>query len=304
MISRKTAMVIAKAYTNKFSYKSISNHRQNKEKIYSDGLYDFLYENDYQAWFCNASRSPITIRSLKEWFLRIHTGETLTKWTLDWPWDRRRALGQQYLRNLARDFLNFFEENRHDKWTFSRYNSQYEELLRRLEIDGYIYKDGELYQSEADVLEVEEEIGILERLHSSLKLPDKSSTFKYLKLSEEHYVAARWSDCIANTRKFFEATLKQVCERFAQLNNITISDNNLERPIEVRNFLENEGILERREKETIDKIYGLLSHTGSHPYMAEKDQARLLRQISLTITQFIMLRLEGSVKQEIKNNIS
>jgi hypothetical protein len=288
-------MAIAQAYTAKFSYRSTNYHGRSEEKIYRDSLYDFLYEHDYQAWFCNASKKYFDVRSLKEWFLRIHTGETLVKATSDWPWDKRQALGQQYLRNLARDFLAFCEANRHDGWVAERYKRQYEELFRRLEIDGYIFRDGELYQPEADVLDVEEEGGLLEKLHFSLGLPDKSTTFEFLKLSEDHYVAGRWSDCIANSRKFFEAILQQVCALLAKLKGVTISEQKLERPVEVRNFLETQGLLERKEREAVEKIYGLLSHTGSHPYMAEKDQARLLRQISLTITQFVMLRMEGAV---------
>lgn len=66
----------------------------------------------------------------------------------------------------------------------------------------------------------------------------------------------------------------------------------------MRTFLEKEALLEKKERETIDKIYGLLSHTGSHPYMAEKDQARLLRQMSLTLIQFVLLRLEGFIKKQ------
>ncbi len=70
----------------------------------------------------------------------------------------------------------------------------------------------------------------------------------------------------------------------------------LENPREVRDYLEREGLLEAKEKEALAKIYSLLSHTGGHPYMAENDQARLLRHLSLTFSQFAMLRLEGLVK--------
>jgi hypothetical protein len=46
-------------------------------------------------------------------------------------------------------------------------------------------------------------------------------------------------------------------------------------------------------KEALAKVYGLLSHTGGHPYMAQNDQARLLRHLALTFSQFAMLRLRG-----------
>ena len=181
-------------------------------------------------------------------------------------------------------FLIFYEENCHDHWAGGLFRPQYEELLRRLELDGYVLREGQLYRSEADVLDFEEETGLLENLYSSLALPNKSITFEFLKLSEDHYVTGHWSDCIANSRKFLEAILQQVTERFSGLKGVTISEKSLERPVEVRNFLEAQNLLEHKEREAVDKIYGLLSHTGSHPYMAEKDQARLLRQISLTMT--------------------
>jgi hypothetical protein len=63
--------------------------------------------------------------------------------------------------------------------------------------------------------------------------------------------------------------------------------------VEVRKYLLKNNLLDNNEVEAVEKIYGLLSHTGAHPYMAESDQARLLRQISLLFAQFIMLRLDG-----------
>jgi hypothetical protein len=42
-------------------------------------------------------------------------------------------------------------------------------------------------------------------------------------------------------------------------------------------------------------VYGLLSHTGAHPYMAENDQARLLRHLALLFAHFAMLRLQGKL---------
>ena len=38
-----------------------------------------------------------------------------------------------------------------------------------------------------------------------------------------------------------------------------------------------------------------MSDTGGHPYMAAKDQARLMRHLALTFSQFVLLRLEGYI---------
>jgi hypothetical protein len=112
-------------------------------------------------------------------------------------------------------------------------------------------------------------------------------------LSELHYTEGRWSDCIGNSRKFFETVFSEVAQRYSEMIGKPLNMQIREKPVEVRQYLEDNKLLEKREREAVDKIYGLLSHTGGHPYMAESDQARLLRQISLLFTQFIMLRLEA-----------
>lgn len=66
------------------------------------------------------------------------------------------------------------------------------------------------------------------------------------------------------------------------------------RPARVREYLESSGLLESKEKEALSSVYALLSETGSHPYMAASDQARLLRHLALTLSQFVLLRLKGS----------
>jgi hypothetical protein len=298
MISRKTTMVIANAYTSKFSNTSYSS-----ETIYRDKFYDFLYEHEYEAWFCNMVKGIFYIRDLQEWILQIHTGESLVGVTPNWPWDKRREFGQVYLRNLARDFIMWYRSAK-DDFYIQYYRRFCDEMTRRLEIDGYVFRDDELYQTEIEILDVETETGLLQNLHSALNLSDRQETFEFLKLTEDHYVSCRWSDSISNARKFFEVILQQVAYRHASAAKGTILDSStLQRPVAVREYLENEGLLEKKEREAVDKIYGLLSHTGGHPYMAEKDQARLLRQISLTVTQFIMLRLEGALKQGLPNKV-
>ena len=292
MISRKSAMAIANAYTNKFSHKPSSSSGQ-REKVYRDSLYDFLYEHEYEAWFCNLAKHNFKVRELQEFFLKIHTGESLANATPKWTWEQRAALGQNYLKNLSRDYILFYSKLP-DSWYTKYYQTYFDDLSRRLEIDGYIFKDNDLYQTEVEILDVEAEAGLLEKLHVALNLSERHQTFQFLKLSEEHYIAGRWSDCISNSRKFFEAILKQVALKYSELKQCPLSESNLTRPVAIRDFLENEELIEKNEREAIDKIYGLLSHTGGQPYMAEKEQARLLRQICLTMTQFVMLRLEGA----------
>jgi hypothetical protein len=264
------------------------------EKVYWESFYDYLYERNYEAWFCNMVRNIRGIRTLKEWLLQIHTGESFVSATPNWPWDKRIELGQVYLKNLARDFIVWYREQ--TNYLVESYKAAYEEIIRRLEIDGYVFQNDELRQTEVEILDVEAETGLLESLHIKLGLSDRQQTFEFLKLAEDHYVAGRWSDCIGNARKFFEVVLQQVANKHSIVTKgMAIAASTLERPVAVRDYLEHETLLEKKEREAVDKIYGLLSHTGGHPYMAEQDQARLLRQICLTMTQFIMLRLEGAL---------
>jgi hypothetical protein len=293
MISRKTAMTIAEFYASKFSGRSSSN---STATVYKDGLYDFLYENNYAAYFCNAARINRWPRDLKNWVLKLHTGETLVNATQNWSWQERERLGQRYLKDLAESILNWYAEGR-DQWNQKRYDPLRDELLRRLELDGYVLRDATLRFTGGDVLNVEEERTLLHHLHTSLALPDQDQTFQFLQLAEEHFIAGRWSDCIGNSRKFFEAILSQIAATYSQRKLGTpLGSAVSSRRADVRRFLEDKGLVEKKEREAIDKVYGLLSHTGGHPYMAEDDQARLLRQLSLVLTQFALLRLEGALK--------
>lgn len=67
MISRGSSMAIAAAYVDKFkSQTRTGTQRGMADKVHRDLFYDFLYEHDYEAWFCNAARKPARIRGLKD----------------------------------------------------------------------------------------------------------------------------------------------------------------------------------------------------------------------------------------------
>ena len=273
------------------------------EKVRNHDVYDFLYENEYEAWFCNLARSPAHIRAFKDFWLKIHTGEALVPATKDWTWQQRKKLGQRILRELSRDYLRWYEKIRDHPLQGKEYKSYAEKIQRRLELDGYVYRDGELMQQQSDVLNVEEESQILNSLFHKTGLGRASDAFEFLRLGEEHFVAGRWSDCISNVRKFFELTLQEGARSLGASRGEPLVEVSLSRPIDVRQYLEQQGIFEKKERESIDKLYGLLSETGAHPYMAESDQARLLRQLSLTLSQFVLLRLEAALKQGVTRRV-
>ena len=260
-------------------------------------LYRFLFGNDFPAYICNAARKmenkSATIIDIENLVLQLHTGESLVDATPGWDWESREKLGQQHLLELARTILN--DEKK--EWDGRpRFRSK-DALLARLELDGYVYRDNSLYPADDDVLNVEEEKTVLAFLYSKLGLLEKDKAFSFFDDSEARYSSGFWSDAITNSRRFFEFVLSQCAAKYSlEKCGSSLDERVLSRPVEVRAFLEKNGLIEAKECEAIAKTYGLLSHTGAHPYMAEKDQARLLRQLVMTLTQFILLRLEGASK--------
>jgi len=316
MISRKTALLLAEIITKVFSYtfnsSSLFHDSQSKRNyaINTDDLYDYLFENNYEAWFCNLAKVKSgysekfshATRNLKEFVLKLHTGETQASATPQWTWEQRQKLGQQYLENLAEDILNSWYTDWSQKQDYAKPIDQnsIELLSRNLELDGYIYRDSRLLAPEKDVLDVDAETGLLKYLFTSLALANSDTAFHHLSLSAEHYENGNWDDSISNSRKFFECILQETVSLHSQtIKKSPLPLSTLEKSVLVREYLEREGLLETKETEAVAKVYGLLSHTGSHPYMAEKDQARLLRHLALTFSQFVLLRLQGSNASKI-----
>jgi len=311
MISRKTTVTlsdaIVKIFSRAYDHPIGSGPVRRHVSLYEvkvDELYDYLFENNYEAWFCNLAKTTkhrseeynSATRELKELIMKLHTGEAIAHLTPKWTWEQRQQLGQKHLENLAEDLLNTW----HSTWSeLTKYYRPISEekitlLIRNLELDGYIYSNKKLLSPEKDVLNVEQETSLLKNLYTSLGLSNSDVAFHHLTLSEEHYVSEKWDDSISNSRKYFECVLQEVAAQHSQIfKNAALPEEVIERPIQVRAYLEKENLLEKKEIEAVAKIYGLLSHTGNHPYMAKKDQARLLRNLSLTFSQFVLLRLQG-----------
>jgi len=167
-------------------------------------------------------------------------------------------------------------------------------FLQSLELDGFGFRGDALLAPEEDVLDAKEQGGVLQDLYKELQLQNQDTVFHHLALSEEHYLAKRWDDSISNSRKFLEGVLQEVAaSHHLACHGSAISGETYSRPFRVRDYLETSGLLEGKEKQALSSSYGLLSETGGHPYMAESDQARLLRHLALTFSQFALLRLKG-----------
>jgi hypothetical protein len=228
--------------------------------------------------------------------MQLHTGESVATATPKWTWPQRQTLGQSLLKQLAECLI----KERLTNPEFERYGDSdkkaVDAMRSALELEGYIYKDGTLYVPEESVLQEPEEQGLLVAMMTELGLQDIETLKHHLDLSATHYQDEKWDDSIGNSRKVLEGVLRQVALRTGgRKGTPALTEEELDRPAKVREHLESCGILEKKEKDTLSQVYGLLSETGGHPYVAQKDQARLMRHLSLTFCQFVLLRLRGSL---------
>lgn len=288
MISRRTTLIVADVYVEAFRHSN--RHTTNAAK-----LYDFLFRFDYAAEFCAlarkiARRNHGASRSLKDFILQLHTGESLKNLgSRSLSPEVCAKLGQEYLHKLTEDILTAAMQG-------PRQVPGKRVLLSSLELDGYRYRDSKLLAPEEDVIDVEEERGLLEALATSLQLDDRQTALYHLELSETHYIDQKWDDSIGNSRKYLKKILEDVAKAHSQrIKGSPLQQKFIGRPVKIREYLEAEGLVSGNEKGALAKVYGLLSATGGHPYMAENDQARLLRHLALTFSQFVMLRLEGAL---------
>jgi hypothetical protein len=298
MISRRSARIIAEFYVQSFR-KYVQHSSYVDCKLNAQRLYDFLFDNGYDAWFCNSASRSGTLENLKIFIMKLHTGESL--WvpnTQNWSWENSQKLGQTYLHKLAEDILVFWTTEGRTYRPDDQGQNRLQTLWSSLQLDGYAYSGQLLLAPETDVLETKEEKGVLHALYSELGLASKKTAFHHLDLAEEHFLNSKWDDCISNSRKFLECVVQEVASTHSLLiRKAQLPESIRTRPVKVREYLKDENLLTKKEVDALAANYGLLSETGSHPHMAQNDQARLLRQISLIVSQFVMIRLKGCLGQ-------
>jgi hypothetical protein len=319
MISRKSAKLIADIYGEHF--KSYTSRNIAGEMVYSlkeSEIRDFFYENDYEPWFLSIMKGFIhsgIVTPIKRAIMGLHTGETQAPATSSWEESQRLEIGQNLLKKLAEDILKLYDSIPEISNPFNpsanpvKYSvvqaaasaqRPADEILRtlkaQLELDGYVYREGTLFHTESSVIDEQAEQSYLEELVDLLQLTDTATVKHHIRLAEEDYVNNRWSNSIGNSRHFLEAILSQVLQRISTKLNLNLNQSIYRNATDTRNHLERNGLLTSDERDTIGRIYGLLSNIGGHAYIAQKDQARLMWHLALTCSQFVLLRYEGFLK--------
>lgn len=285
-------------------------------KVDQGKLNDFLYEQGYETWLLQTLRldsNSHTTRLLRNSIMGIHTAETITPCTPDWSAETRQALGQKLLRKLAEDILNLYDSIpvRNDSsssltadilfglaQSLSRpADVEIKALRSQLEIDGFLYRDRHLYPSEKAVIDTVEQRTELERLVDSVPIKERAVIKHHIEESEKAYADNRWGHSISDARNFLEAILREIAAaHHLKTVRTPISDAIYNWPVKVREYLLVQGLIDKAEQEALWKCYGLISRTGSHPNIAEREQARLMRHLALTFSQYMLLQWEGYLK--------
>jgi len=159
MISRASTKAIAEAYNTCFSSYSRGSFNSTVFELHVNALYDFLYVNNFEAWFLNLAKGkyPHHKRQLLEFVLRLHTGESLVTATDGWSWKQRQSFGQRLLADLARALIAERRTNAEFAKYQPRHASVVDGMQRQLELDGYVYREGIILVPEESVLDEEEE---------------------------------------------------------------------------------------------------------------------------------------------------
>jgi len=287
MIGRKVAKRLAEVYRKRF-LRVTRDRTYGRDDHYSvDGkeFHDFLYERDYEPWLLEIADSLnySKPRDLEEFVMGLQTGRSLALVTRDWTIPERQDFGQRILVRFAEDILR----EAHEPTTYAHERESRievrEALLLPLELDGYIYRSGKLYQSDKNVLNEEQEANLLLELINVVRLDNALVMDHHLKMSETQYLDGHWWDSIGNARAFFEEVLKQVAIKYSREHPGDPIDDN-PKAVDVRLYLEKVGLFSHSEIMAIKEVYALLSESGNHPHISEQDQARMMRNLSLTLS--------------------
>jgi len=305
MISRKSTKILAELYKEIFSgsYQKKIGTGYNRRtewayKLYLDSLHDYLFERDYPSWFLLIVKNTkgYDERAIIELIQGLHTGSFLYVYNYQTSQDGYKSLkkeGKELLQKLSVDILNFIFTEKIEKYSNSK-KELINNFLHQLELDGYKYHNRDLYQFEKNILDEEEKKGLIIQLITELNFNNQDVINHHLDLIETNYLQEKWDDSIGNSRKFFEAILKEVADQHSiKKYGKPLSEEIRDWPSKVRIYLEKENLFEKQEISTIKEIYSLMSETGNHPYIAEKEQALFIRNLSLIISHFSILKLIG-----------
>lgn len=302
-ISRRTSINLAKVYAEIFARPHYRIDDLVGVFISQTELYDFFFQNGADHLFLECVEQFTEARQLELFIMHFHDGRSVQAVTDDSTTLRsQHALeveGQAWLFKLTRWALKYISEtveNTRDDDVYERYHLCLQSLVRSVELDGYTWEQGRIIELESDILEAKEERGLIRQLFSSLSLGSYPILDKDLTSSEEHYLNGKWDDCISNARQVLDLIIQELAKDAVKtLGSVALPEKDFRRAAAVREHLEKIGLVSTDEMKAIKEAYAFMSNTGSHPYIAAQDEARLARRMALVYCEFLLLRYRGKV---------
>lgn len=292
-VSRRTALVVAKAYSRAFTRTVLTRTYQEEQRINSDALHDYLFNEDYPPKLVSIFAGFWQPRKMEEFIMYLQEGQSVQHFAPASDDYARKLIGHETLRLLGGTILRFMEQVMKEAplETVKDVQEYYDSLLRLFELDGFQFLEGRLIPMESDSKPAEEERKGIQVLYAALSLPNEVLLKTDLQTAEEHYLNGKWDDCVSNVRQVLELVLKDVArDTVTKLGYPPISDVDLKKPVMVRNHLEKNGLLGKDEMQTINSSYGFMSGVGSHPALGRQDQARLMRRMGMLLAEFVLIR--------------
>jgi hypothetical protein len=303
-ISRKSTNYLAQAYLGLYYeresyYKKVDYRYESKTrfKLSLRRLEVFLYDREYDTWLLQKVRTlnEYDTGALLDLIRGFHTGESIITSLPERDWAVAREYGQTVIKKLAEDVITHFQSDVRRNFEDTTCDAV-DGLIRQLELDGYVYSSGKLYKSTQEPVDYEEEQNLVIRLASDIPLDNLPILVNHVSQSEKDYLEAHWGNSIINSRQFLESILREISAKYnVNKHGAVLDSKTYNSPAEVRRYMEKEGLLVRKETEAIQHTYGLLSDTGGHPNLSIQEQARLMRNLALAMSQYVLLRVGKSL---------
>lgn len=172
------------------------------------------------------------------------------------------------------------------------------ELLASLQLDGFEMVSGRLVPATLKGMNLEQEDDFLIRLIKSIAPPNMDVIHNHHQQADETFVNGNWGSASSETRNFFIAVLRglrHVATSKGGLKPLTAgNDKNL-----IEDFRK-VGLLTEEEKEAVLKLWVLLSFSGPHVGIQDRDRTRLTRLLVLGIAQWLCLKFIAWEKNGFK----
>lgn len=145
-----------------------------------------------------------------------------------------------------------------------------QELIRRLELDGYTYDNGTLRPTDSSAIDVSTEVDALTEAIRSSELPNRELILHHYQQGENLYATSAWEPAMGEWRKFLEQILRDIAEAgAAKRPDVKKSTGTMK---DVLDYLATLGFLDKDERTMYGNTYGILS-AGTKPGLKQQDLA-------------------------------